>query len=80
MRSCLKARNPERGSVYPSAEAARVAGEPRATVEDEKALVFSLIRAADYRGSDVRLDSGELYRPNTWPASALTQRAALGMS
>ena len=31
----------------------------------------SLLRGADYRGSDVRLDSGELLKPGAWPRRSI---------
>ena len=31
----------------------------------------ALFRSADYRGSDVRLDTGELFRPGSWPRRSI---------
>ena len=47
-----------------------------ASVSDEQGerqlkLFHSLLRASDYRGSDVRLDSGELLRPHCFPRRSL---------
>ena len=56
----------KRGVVEPTAAAARAAVSDESSIELEQRLFHSLVRAADYRGSDVRLDSGELYRPATW--------------
>ena len=60
-----------RGVVAPSAAAANAAVSANSTVELEKKLFHSLVRSADYRGSDVRLDSGELYRPASWPRRSI---------
>ena len=60
-----------RGVVQPSAQAAREAVSAESTPELEKLLLHNLVRSADYRGSDVRLDSGELYRPAAWPRRSI---------
>ena len=60
-----------RGVVEPTAQAAREAVSPRSTPSLEKMLLHNLVRSADYRGSDVRLDSGELYRPAAWPRRSI---------
>ena len=60
-----------RGYVHPTAEAARNACSPSTSTALELKAVNSLIRASDYRGSDVRLDSGELLRPAVWPRRSI---------
>ena len=60
-----------RGHVYPSVADATAAVDASSTPELEAALFHSIIRAADYRGSDVRLDSGELLRPHAWPRRSI---------
>ena len=60
-----------RNVLYPSAEQARAGADPLSTPQLEKQVLLSLVRAADYRGSDVRLDSGELFRPAAWPRRAI---------
>ena len=56
-----------RGSVAPTASAAFEAASADSSVELEKLLFHSLIRSADYRGSDVRLDTGELFIEHLHP-------------
>ena len=34
-------------------------------------LFHATLRASDYRGSDVRLDTGELLRPHAWPRRSI---------
>ena len=60
-----------RGYAHPTAEAARQAWSPSTSTALELKAVNSLIRASDYRGSDVRLDSGELLRPAVWPRRSI---------
>ena len=35
------------------------------------ALVFDFVRRAEYRGSDVRLDTNVIYRPSAWPRMSI---------
>ena len=60
-----------RGVVEPSAAAALAAVSPRSTVALEQLLFHNLVRSSDYRGSDVRLDSGKLFRPASWPRRSI---------
>ena len=60
-----------RGYCHPTAEAARSACSELTSTTLELRAVNSLIRGSDYRGSDVRLDSGELLRPAIWPRRSI---------
>ena len=60
-----------RGYCHPTAAAARAACSEKTSTALELRAVNSLIRASDYRGSDVRLDSGELLRPAIWPRRSI---------
>ena len=60
-----------RGKVHPSAEAAKQGVSSGDTKDLQSALLGSFFRAADYRGSDVRIDSGELMRPHSWPRRSI---------
>ena len=53
-----------------SEEAVRMC-DPRSNAQLESQLFHATLRAADYRGSDVRLDTGELLRPHAWPRRSL---------
>ena len=60
-----------RGYCFASQQAAVAAIDPRSSPDLEAKLFHSIIRASDYRGSDVRLDSGELFRPHAWPRRSI---------
>ena len=60
-----------RGLCHSSFEAARAARSVETTPELEQLTLHALLRSADYRGSDVRMDSGELMKPNQWPRRSI---------
>ena len=39
--------------------------------ELERLTLNELLRSADYRGSDVRMDTGELMKTNQWPRRSI---------
>ena len=43
------------------------AGPRRSLVTADERLILEIVRNADHRGSDVRLDVGELFRLHQWP-------------
>ena len=45
--------------------------DPRSNEWHQSRLFHATLRSADYRGSDVRLDTGELLRPHAWPRRSL---------
>lgn len=49
-----------RGKLYDSASSARMGVDKASSPELEAKLLHSFLRSSDYRGSDVRLDPGEL--------------------
>ena len=61
----------KRGHLFASAAAAAEACVPDPTGTLQLRIFHSLIRASDYRGSDVRLDAGELLRPHAFPRRSL---------
>ena len=56
-----------RGYVHPSVQDAAKACDAQSMNKLELATLHALVRSSEYRGSDVRLDSGELLRPGSWP-------------
>ena len=56
-----------RGNICASAAAAHGKCSPDTTTALELQTLNALLRSADYRGSDVRLDTGDLYKPASWP-------------
>ena len=55
-----------RGDLARTATEARASCSVESTPELELLTLNALLRSADYRGSDVRLDTGELYRQASW--------------
>lgn len=60
-----------RGYCHPSFKAASAARSPDGTAGLECLTLNALLRSADYRGSDVRLDTGEMMRPSQWPRRSI---------
>ena len=60
-----------RGLLHASFEEARRARAAASSSDLELLSLNALLRGADYRGSDVRLDVGELTKPNQWPRRSL---------
>ena len=60
-----------RGHCFPTFEAARAARSPQGSADLERLTLNALLRSSDYRGSDIRLDSGELMRPSQWPRRSI---------
>ena len=60
-----------RGICMPSFQAARQAGSRENSTELERKTLIALLRSSDYRGSDIRMDTGELVRPNQWPRRSI---------
>ena len=60
-----------RDKVARSADEASQLIDPRSNNELVTRLFYATLRASDYRGSDVRLDTGELLRPHSWPRRSL---------
>lgn len=60
-----------RGYLNPSQPAARAAVSGDSTAELELLTLNTLLRSSDYRGSDVRMDAGELNKPGQWPRRSI---------
>ena len=60
-----------RGLLHPTYAAARAALAEGSSTDLELKTLTSILRSADYRGSDVRLDSGELLTPGRWPRRSI---------
>ena len=60
-----------RGNICASAAAAQRACSPETSTDLEMLTLNGLLRSADYRGSDVRLDTGEVYKPASWPRRSI---------
>lgn len=60
-----------RGHCHPTFEAARAARSTEGSADLERLTLNALLRSSGYRGSDIRLDSGELMRPSQWPRRSI---------
>ena len=56
---------------HSSYEAAKSARSVEGTPELERLTLNALVRSSDYRGSDVRMDTGELIHPNQSPCRSI---------
>ena len=56
-------------ALKPEAELADLPGYRSLTLGEQ--LVLRFLQGVDHRGSDVRLDTGQLFRPNCWPRDSL---------
>ena len=60
-----------RRSCRATYEAAKSARSVEGTPDLERRTLNALLRSADYRGSDVRIDSGEFMKPSQWPRRSI---------
>ena len=60
-----------RGYLHPSQSAARAAVSEESEPALELQTLNALLRSSDYRGSDIRMDAGELLRPGQWPRRSI---------
>ena len=60
-----------RGHCAQSFAEAKSAQSEHNSPDLERITLNALLRSADYRGSDVRMDSGALMKPNQWPRRSI---------
>ena len=60
-----------RGHLFPSFDKARAARSKESTDSLELLTLSALLRGADYRGADIRMDAGELTKPSRWPRRSI---------